>query len=177
MTGPIVLPRGVPVSELSDPLGVLRAAGVVLSEEAERLDAIERAQWCLVRIDGTGERWRCRACGCKHAHFTLQCVERPFRGLRGGLLAYWRNTAVPDRDLSPKQRGARAALARSFGFEAPLPSLGDRHPQAARALATPETDFDFGAWVLGTIDPIPEAKARILASLINARSRHTAIRI
>lgn len=176
MTSPYVLPRGVPVSEITDPAGVLRRAGIVLSPEAERLDAIERAQWVLVRIDGTGERWRCRECGRRHAHFTLKCTERPFRGLRGGLLAYWRNTAVPDADLAPEQRAARAALARRLGFPMPLPTLADRHPRAAAALATPASDFDLGAWVLGTIDPIPEGKALALIARINARAHATVIR-
>jgi hypothetical protein len=176
MTSPLVLPRGVHVSEIADPRSVLRAAGILMTDEAERLDAIERAQFVLVRIDDTGERWRCRECGCKHKHFTLKCVERPFRGLRAGLLAYWQNTAARPRDLTPEQRARRLAVSQMLGFASPLPSLADRHPETAAKLATPESDFDLGSWVLGTIDPISETKARTLAALINARARQPVIR-
>lgn len=145
--------------------------------QARELDRLRMAQFVLVRIDDVGERWRCRECGCRHKHFTLMCVERPFRGLTEGLRAYWQNTDVPDRDLSPLQRARRQEIARSLNLSTFAPALSTRHPRAAAALATPETDLDLGAWVLGTIDPISETKARTLAALINARARQPVIRL
>ncbi len=177
---PILLPpAGIPVERVSaaDRAAVLRLLGIMDAAEAARLDAVLDARWCLVRIDGVGERWRCTRCGCRHAHFTTFCVERPFRGLQDGLHAYWRSTAVPDADLSPEQRAARAEIGRTLGLGAVVPALADRHPRMARALATPGGDFDLGAWVLGTIDPITEAEARRYASLINARARQPVIRV
>lgn len=172
----ILLPNGVPVSEIADPVGVLRRAGILMSEETERLDAIERSRYVLVRIDGMGERWRCRRCGSKHAHFTVACVERPFKGLREGLRVYWQNTAIPDLDLSPEQRARRREIARLMGF-GDLPSLSTHHPETARALATPDSDLDLGAWVLGTIDPVSTAKAYALAARINARVGRPLVRL
>jgi hypothetical protein len=176
MSSPILLPSGVPVGEIPDPVGLLRSAGVLMTPEQERLDAIERARWVLVRIDGTGERWRCSRCNGKHVHFTVMCVPRPFRGLQEGLRAYWRHTTVADGDLTPEQQRARDTIARRLGFGAALPALAARHPETARALATTERDLDLGAWVLGTVEPITDAEARRLAATINARAHRPVIR-
>jgi hypothetical protein len=173
----ILLPNGVPVSEIADPVGVLRAAGILMSEEAEQLDAIVRASHCLIRIDGIGERWRCRGCNGQHEFFTLGCIPRPFRGLRDGLRAYWQNTAVPAADLSPDQRERRAEAGKLLGFEAPLPSLATHHPEAARQVATRPGSLDIGAWVLGVVEPISTARARLYAARINSRARRTIVRL
>lgn len=178
MTSPLILPRRtLPVSEIDDPVGLLRAAGIVMSEEDERRDALIAAQWVLVRIDDTGERWRCRQCGCKHTHFTLFCTPRPFRGVREGLTAYWHNTAARPRDLTPEQRDRLREVSRMLGFREPLPSLAERHPETARKMATPKSDFDLGGWLLGTIDPISPEKARELGTRINLRARRPIIRL
>lgn len=167
------LPR-VPVGEVDDPVGLLRAAGIMLPEEAERRAALLDARWVLVRIDGSGERWRCGRCNCRHTHFTLMCVPRPFRGLRGGLLAYWRHTAVPDADLAPEQKLTRDAIASSLGFRA---DLGTSHPETARAAADDERSLDLGAWVLGAVEPISDDEARRFAAQINVRAHRVLIRV
>lgn len=174
MTSPIIQPHPVPVSDIPDPVGMLRAAGVFMSEAEERAAAIIASTYVLVRIDGVGERWRCMRCNCRHEFFTVMCVPRPFRGLRHGLRAYWQNTAIPDSDLSPEQRQRRQEVAGALGFAAPLSA---RHPQTAAALHTPDTDTDLGAWVLGTIEPISEVEARRYAATINARARQPVIRL
>jgi hypothetical protein len=173
----VVMPERVPVAALPDPSGMVRSLGFLTPADATRLDALERASYVLVRIDGEAERWRCDRCRGKHAHFTLMCVERPFRGLRHGLLAYWQNLGAADpADLTPAQRERVGLLHSAFGGRG-IPDLRRRHPGTARALATPETDLDVGAWVLGTLDPITPAKARQLADRINARARRVVVRI
>lgn len=173
----IALPQRVPVSEVPDLAAVVRSLGFLSDEEGQRLDALAASQYVLVRIDGQGERWRCGRCNAKHTHFTLMCIERPFRGLTHGLLAYWQNVgSARTSDLSPTQQARLDSLRPLFGEERPMPNLADRHPETARRLATPERDVDLGAWVLGTIDPISPLQASVLMERINARARRAVIR-
>lgn len=177
MTSPIVLPpRTVPIADVPDLEAHVRALGMLTDEDAVRLHAIEQAQWVLVRIDGIGERWRCNRCGCRHAHFTTLCVERPFRGLREGLRAYWHNAGVANpADLSPAMRRHKGLLDDLFDGKPPV-ALAERHPEMARKLATPERDLDLGVFVLGTIDPIDDKTAREKIAQINARAHRTVLR-
>lgn len=168
--------RLVPVSEVPDMAALVRHLGFLTPDAALRLHEIEHANWVLVRIDGEAERWRCTRCNCKHAHFTLCCVERPFRGLREGLRAYWHNTGLANpSDLSPAQQQHKALLDEMFDGKPP-PALASVHPEMARRLATPERDLDLGAFVLGTIDPISDRTAREKIALINARAHRTVLR-
>lgn len=168
--------RYLGVADVPDLAAHVRALGMLTTEDAARLHDIEQSAWVLVRIDGEAERWRCGRCNCKHAHFTTLCIERPFRGLREGLRAYWHNTGLArPGDLSPGQQRHRALLDEMFDGRPPV-ALADRHPEMARRLATPERDLDLGAFVLGTIDPISDRTAREKIALINARAHHRILR-
>lgn len=174
----ILLPEPTPLRPQQDVSALVRALGFLTDDEGKQLDALAAAQFVLVRIDGQGERWRCSRCNAKHTHFTLHCIERPFRGLTHGLLAYWQNVgAARTRDLSPTQQARLASLAPLFGEDRPLPNLADRHPETARRLATPERDVDLGAFVLGTLDPISPLQASVLVERINSRARRPLIRL
>lgn len=169
--------RTVPIADVPDLAALVRSLGMLSPDEAARLYAIEQASWVLVRIDGEAERWRCNRCGCRHAHFTLMCVERPFRGLREGLRAYWHNTGLArPADLSPQQQQHKGLLDKMFDGKAP-PALAARHPEMARRLATPERDIDIGALTLGVVDPIDDQTARQKIARINARANRTVIRL
>jgi hypothetical protein len=159
---------------LADRLAAIKAAGFWTPEEAARFDALRNASYVLVRIDGVGERWRCNRCNGRHTHFTLMCVERPFRGLLDGLHAYWANVGdAGTGNLSPAQQRRLDVLTPIFGGR-PLP-LGTAHPRMAADLATDERDVLIGSTVLGSLDPIPPAKARLLVEIINMRARRTVL--
>lgn len=173
--------RPVPVSEIADPVGLLRSAGILMSETAERLDAIERAKWVLVVMD-QGEHWRCRACGGKHRYqhygavFTRHCVPRPWRGIRQGLTAYFENLGAQNwADLSPEQVRRLRTVAPRIGRADALPALAAHHPQMAQQLGTPASDVDYVGLLLGNLVEIDEADARRFANLINGRARRVIV--
>lgn len=170
VTSPLILPRRVPVAEIADPVGLLRSAGITMSEEAERLVALEEARYVLVRMD-QGERWRCRECGGKHHFLTLFCTPRPWRGLRHGLSAYYQNIGSKLSDLSPAERSQVDGVADG------VPNLADRHPRAAQALGTAPSDVDYVGWLLGTVEVISEFEARSFAATINSKARRTVVRL
>ena len=182
MSAAYAMSQGVPVSDIPDPVGLLRRAGILMSEEAERLDAIERARYVLVRMD-QGEVWRCRNCGSKHvspvygAVFTTYCVPRPWRGLRDGLVAYFRHMSARLSDLSPAQVATLREIAPRIGRSDALPVLADHHPQAAQALGTTAGDVDYVGWLLGSVVEITEYEARRFVATINARAGRVAVRM
>lgn len=164
------------IAEMSieDRLATMARLGIWSPEQAARFDAARNSSYCLVRIDGVGERWKCRECGCRHAHFTKFCIPIPYRGLLNGLHAYWANFGTArTQDLSPAQREQLDALAPIFGGR-PVP-LATSHPEMAAALGTADRDADVGAVILGSIDPISRAKARLYVELINAKAGHTVL--
>lgn len=163
------MPTIAEMPTVAERLAAMKRAGIWSPEEAARFDAIVASEYCLVRIDGDGERWRCNRCNAKHTHFTLMCVERPFKGLRQGLKAYWANAgSARASDLSPTQRERLDALAPIFG-DRPIP-LATAHPKTAAGMNVADRDVMVGALILGSIDPISRAKALLLASVINARA-------
>lgn len=162
--------RAVAEMTMAERLASLSGAGFLTPAEAARLDTLRDASYVLVRNDGSaGERWRCGRCGAKHAHFTLFCVERPFRGLLDGLHAYWANVGARAADLSPGQRQRLDVLASIFGSQPT--ALATAHPATAAGLATDETDVLIGSTVLGSLDPITPQRARLLMETINMRAR------
>lgn len=168
------MPAVADMATVSERIDAIKRAGFWTPEEASRFDALKSSEYCLVRIDGEGERWRCNRCNAKHTHFTLMCVERPFRGLASGLHAYWANVGTArTSDLSPSQRERLDVLAPIFGGR-PVP-LADGHADMAAGMAVDDRDVMVGALVLGSIDPISRGKAQLLASLINARARQRVI--
>ncbi len=159
---------------LNDRLAAIKRAGFWTPEESARFDAVRNSSYCLVRIDGDGERWKCRRCGGRHTHYTLFCISRPFRGLSHALYAYWANAgSAREQDLSPAQRANLETLAPIFGNR-PVP-LATAHPATSAALATDERDVMVGATVLGSIDPISRAKASLYVELINSKARQRVI--
>jgi hypothetical protein len=159
------------VAPAFDPIAALRSLGFLTPDDAAKLDELASSQYFLVRIDATGERWRCRRCNGRHAHFTSFCVELPYRGLQGGLYGYWKNVGAGDpRNLSVRQRARVSQISQALGLNQQQTNLSTLHPQTARALGGDAADVDVGADLLGTLDPISESKARLLADLINSRA-------
>lgn len=177
MTSPLVLPRRVRVMDVPGLPDTLRSFGILLPDEAARMDRIERSTYVLLWNNGEGERWRCGRCNAIHDHYTLFCVERPFRGVREALYAYWKHAVVRDQDLSPVQRARRRDVASALGVEDGIPDLAQHHPQMARALGTREGSTQYGGLMLGTVDPVSSAKAYQLASRINSKARRPVVRL
>lgn len=148
----------------------MKRAGFWSPEEAARFDALRSSEYVLILNDGSaGERWPCKECGLLHRHFTLLCIERPFRGLTHGLYAYWANVGGRRTDdLSPTQIANLDVLKPVFG-EQPIP-LASSHPSTAAALGTDDRDALLGATVLGMVDPISTPKARLRIEMINAKA-------
>lgn len=143
---------------------------------------ILEATYFLVRIRGNGgigEALVCDpkkgGCGRKHDYLTLRCVEQPFSGITGGLLAYYR--AVGDNGLSgalaPSERLRLDAVRRSLGavggLLGSLPDLSAHHPETARGMNIGARDAQLAAVALGVLEPIPGSLARRYRDRINAR--------
>lgn len=174
----IALPNGrlyVPVEQFADRRKLLDALGIMVDENDARAQALLSASYMLVRNDGP-ERWRCQWCNVRHEHYTTQCIPRPWRGLQHALYGYWRNTAdVRPSDLTAAQRQRMNELGRVFGKLGRAEPISVQHPRTARELGTAEGDVDYGATILGSLDPITPQKAMFYAELIRARG--VAIRI
>jgi hypothetical protein len=167
----------IPVSEITDPEAAIRALGFLTPSDDAKLRAVEAASFFLVRNDGP-EKWRCARCNGRHAYYTSFCIDRPWKGLREALYGYWRNVgAQHEADLTPGQRQRMRVLSQAFGPGDPAQSLHQSHPRTAHAMGTRETDTDRGAEVLGTLEPILPARARLLANQINTRARSVLIRL
>lgn len=160
---------------LAERIETIKRLGFWTPEQSARFDALRSADYVLVRNDGAaGERWPCKRCGLLHAHFTLMCHPRPFRGLLDGLHAYWANLGTGRLgDLSPGQQARLDILTPIFGAQ-PIP-LGSAHPTMAAGLGTDERDVLIGATVLGSLDPISKARAQLYAEVINSRARSRVI--
>lgn len=176
----IVLPgRYTPVPEdVTERAALIRALGFIPPEQAAQFDALLDASYVLVRNDGA-ERARCNpkrgGCNMIHAHFTLLCIPRPFRGLHEGLFAYWANVGQRrDDELTQEQRARLKSLGPLFTQTVPLATV---HPRTARELGTRQNDLDLGAVLLGTLDPISPLRARLYAEQINTKARRTVVRL
>lgn len=136
----------------------------------------------LVRIRGNGgigEALVCDprkgGCGAKHDYITLRCVEQPFSGITGGLVAYYR--AVGDNGLSdalpPHERLRLDAIRRRLGeagsLLGSLPDLSAHHPETARDMRVGPRDAQLAAVALGVLEPIPTSLARKYRDRIRAR--------
>lgn len=151
------------------------------AELAEQRRILE-STYFLVKIRGNGgigEALVCDprkgGCGRKHDYLTLRCVEQPFSGITGGLLAYYR--AVGDNGLSsalaPSERLRLDAVRRSLGevggLLGSLPDLSAHHPETARGMNIGARDAQLAAVALGVLEPIPGSLARRYRDRINAR--------
>jgi len=137
----------------------------------------------LVRIRGNGglgEALVCDprkgGCGAKHDYLTLRCVEQPFSGITGGLLAYYAAAGDPALadGLPPSERlrldAMRRALLGGVGRVLDgLPDFATHHPEAARAMKLDARDAQLAAVALGILEPIPPSLARRYRDRINAR--------
>jgi hypothetical protein len=126
---------------------------------------------------GIGEALICDpkkgGCGGKHTYLTLRCVEQPFSGLTGGLVAYYK--AVRDSGLmtrlSAPERLRMDAMRRSLSDIDRLPDLAAHHPETARLLTRDlgQRDAVLAGQALGILEPIPVTLARAYAKRINMR--------
>lgn len=143
---------------------------------------ILEATYFLVKIRGNGgigEALVCDprkgGCGQKHDYITLRCVEQPFSGITGGLVAYYR--AVGDNGLtdalSPHERlrldAIRSRLGEAGSLLGSLPDLRTHHPETARGMQIGARDAQLAAVALGVLEPIPPSLARRYRDRINAR--------
>lgn len=120
--------------------------------------------------DAFGERLKCVKCGNRHDYITLNCVERPFVGLMGGLYAYYR--AIGDNALERSLTNERRSRLRGVRkIIRDMPDLSSVHPQLARqiTLDTRANDLQMGAVALGMLEGIPPTLAHKLEERINAR--------
>jgi hypothetical protein len=164
----------VPIAEIANLDAIVRSLGFLTPDQAAQLDALERAQWVLVKMD-QGEYWRCGRCNGVHSVpdigpvLTRFCVPRPWRGLGQGLYAYSQHLGARARDLTPDQR----RLAHTLGGG--LPEIASRHPLSAAQLGTSSRDLEVVGWLLGSVVEISEADARRYAARINVRAHRPVI--
>lgn len=144
-----------------------------LIPSAEEIAARERllAQtFYLVRQDLLGERARCKkygACNAKHTYLTLMCIDRPWSGVTEGLYGLWHAAgAGKDLDSLPEEsRDKIRRLTQHFGGD-----LADSHPRTASGIVTTDASvIEYGAELIGTLEPISRQKAQSLLWRINAR--------
>lgn len=124
-------------------------------------------QFFILRQGELGEIFRCKNCKGKHTYYTLMCVERPFDGLRQGLLAYYHNIGLAggEKYLSTLEYQRYQEISKKVGGR----NLADGHPQLARSIGTEANDYDIGALSLGLLEPITKRKAEVLAWNINLK--------
>lgn len=142
---------------------------VISPEQEEAKKKLLKNQFFLLRQGELGEISKCRRCGKKERYFTLMCVERPFDGLRQGLLAYYHHVGK-----NGGQRYLSSVELQRFEEIQKIvvqgrADIGTSHPQFARTLGTGDDDFDIGAVSLGLLEPITRQKAESLAWNINLR--------
>lgn len=176
---PLLVPEDSPVAPPSvtfDAGGNLRIGGTSLTrEEFEAIEQIRNSQFFLFRNDGgeLGERAPCRWHTSDpmsgrlgrfdepvyHSHFTVMCVEKPWRGLEDGLRCW----------VQAASEGARKSRLIS-GMGLGLKDYSSTHPFTGGALrpATPDT-YSWYSYLLGVSEPITPARARRLAEKINDR--------
>jgi hypothetical protein len=158
------------------PDGRLVDVPYLVSSETEReRRRILTARFFLVRQGSLGEIFRCGLCNGKHTYLTLRCVEQPFSGLGGGLVAYYRVMGTPEAlaRMHPAERERFAEVARIFDPISRATDLGARHPHLAATLGKAELlgehDAALGAIALGILEPIPQTLAQRLLDRINVR--------
>jgi len=143
---------------------VVRLPGTYTRAEFGELLRLRNSHFFLVRNDGGqyGEPLVCGRCGAgkyptkPHAYLTLQCVERPFRGVEKALFAY----AKVHSDDNLQRR-----------ILADFPDLEAGHPITARHLIPQEPGEDLIAVAIGTAVPISVQRAQSLSDLINSKLR------
>lgn len=137
-----------------------------LEEQRKLLSSI----YFLVKQGDTfGERLRCVRCNNRHDYITLNCVERPFSGITGGLFAYYnliKNNGL-ERYMSPSERARYDGIISTLKME----DLSKKHPQTARQLIATlsPSDMSVGALSLGVLEGIANVHARKLVEKINDR--------
>lgn len=120
--------------------------------------------------DAFGERLKCVKCGERHDYITLNCIERPFTGLIGGLYASFRVIGDNglERTLRPEQRSRLRGVRKILND---MPDISKAHPQLARQMAKDlaPNDLQMGAVAIGLLEGIPATLAQRLADRINER--------
>lgn len=145
------------------------------AEQIAERDRIMASRFFLVRQGSLGEIFRCGLCKGKHAYLTLRCVEQPFSGAEGGLLAYYKVLGRPGavQQMTRAERARLKQIGKIVEMVGDIPEIGAGHPdmarQAAYANALGERDAMIGSVALGILEPIPPALAQRLLSRINGR--------
>ena len=138
-----------------------------LHEQYRLLNSI----YFLVRQGDTfGERLRCVKCNGRHDYITLNCIERPFPGITGGLYAYYhliKDNGL-ERFMSPEERSRYDGIVEMLDD---IPDLSKTHPRMARELVKDlgPSDLKAGALSLGVLEGISEVDARRRVMKINDR--------
>lgn len=150
-------------------------------EQIAERERILASRYFLVRQGSLGEIFRCRECKQKHPYLTLRCVEQPFSGAEGGLLAYYKVLGRPGavQQMTPAERARLRQIGRIVDMVGTLPEIGAGHPDLARraayANALGERDALIGSVSLGILEPIPQALAQKLLDRINLRGGHLTV--
>lgn len=145
-------------------------------EQIAERERILGERFFLVRQGSLGEIFRCKRCNGKHQHLTLMCIEQPFSGAEGGLLAYYTVLGRPGviQRMTPDERARFRRMRRLFRPVADLPEIGAGHPalarEAAHANALGDRDALIGSMALGVLEPIPRSLAQRLLDRINLRN-------
>lgn len=145
-------------------------------EQLAERERILAARYFLVRQGSLGEVFRCGRCRAKHPYLTLMCVEQPFSGIDGGLVAYYKVLGQPGAlaRMTPDERARLRRVERIVKPMTALPDLGRSHPGLAVKLAASEQlgrhDASIASIALGILEPISREQAQRLLSRINGRN-------
>jgi hypothetical protein len=164
------------VTAVRMPDGRLVDVPYLVSSETEReRQRILTSRYFLCRQGSLGEIFRCSRCNGKHTYLSLMCVEQPFSGIGGGLVAYYRVMGTPEAlaRMSPKERARFREVAGVFDPIAGAIVLRGSHPVLAATLARDEGlsehDASLGSIALGILEPVPQTLAQKLLDRINLR--------
>lgn len=144
-------------------------------QDAERVKLLS-SSFFLVKQGSLGEIFRCGLCQTKHAYLTLRCVEQPFSGLDGGLVAFYKVMGRPSvqEQMRPDERARLRTVGRVFRPMLDLPELGQRHPamsgQMAKAADLGDRDAMLASVALGILEPLSKEHAQRLLNRINLRN-------
>lgn len=170
-----------------NPPAIRVAYGIPTPEEMRERERSLASTYYLVKTAGYGDVLRCRRCKGVHRFLSWCCVERPWSSATRGLYAFWSHVGAAEVRpyLSPAQRTRVEAAGRMLGRAAGLPNLSSSHPRLAGTLRSAPGDIDTGAFtftanpddlaaldlsvVMGVVEPISAATARLLAARIRGR--------
>lgn len=144
-------------------------------EQIAERERILAERFYLVKQGSLGEIFRCGLCQGKHPYLTLRCVEQPFSGVEGGLLAYVKVMGTPGVLLRMRQDERRQlrAIRKLVKSLDDMPDLSRGHPQWAQQISAADQlgprDGAMASIALGVLEAIPRSLAQRLLDRINGR--------